>query len=557
MNKVYRVIWNHSLQCFVAASEFAKTKSKAASKVAAAIILSSVATTGFADENVIPKVVDSAMEETTTDSNTLPDLTEIAAIGAQVAAVMADNDLTLFDDTVVAETPVFTPGMGRAVGTNPVINIVVNGADAATASTGGWAISASERRTDGKGVIMAGLAAPIAMAIGSGANATGNGSVALGSFAATDTTAFGSVALGTYATTKGRAALAIGAGAYSNTASIALGGWSVATGLRANAIGVVSGAIGDDSTAIGTSSMASGLRSIALGSSPNTGSGADPVQDTTTNTNASGADSIALGTNAKASANNTLALGLNSSATLVNNLAVGANASATAANSVALGASSVANRANSVSIGGTGATRQLVNLSAGTTATDAANVSQLTPVIAALGGGSAFDNTTGAVTGPQYTLRQINATTGSSQSVSTPFSNVGDALTSLSGSLSNLSGSALRYVDSASKALIQLGGEDGTRITNLSTGELSASSTDAVNGSQLFATNNTVAANTATLVTHAADIAKNTANVSGLAGSLGGNAAVDVDGNFVAPSYSVQGQTLGTVGDALNALNGG
>ncbi|WP_431225855.1 hypothetical protein ACQ86O_27605 (plasmid) [Serratia sp. L9] len=105
---------------------------------------------------------------------------------------------------------------------------------------------------------------------------------------------------------------------------------------------------------------------------------------------------------------------------------------------------------------------------------------------------------------------------------------------------------------------VSLAGTDGARtLSGVNAGALAAGSTDAVNGSQLFATNNTVAANTATLVTHAADIAKNTANVSGLAGSLGGNAAVDVDGNFVAPSYSVQGQTLGTVGDALNALNGG
>ncbi|WP_431225856.1 YadA family autotransporter adhesin (plasmid) [Serratia sp. L9] len=105
---------------------------------------------------------------------------------------------------------------------------------------------------------------------------------------------------------------------------------------------------------------------------------------------------------------------------------------------------------------------------------------------------------------------------------------------------------------------VSLAGTDGARtLSGVKAGALAVGSTDAINGSQLFATNNNVAANTANIVTHTADIAKNTGNISGLAGSLGGGAAVDADGNFVAPSYSVQGQTVGTVGDALNALNGG
>ncbi|WP_230941652.1 YadA family autotransporter adhesin [Burkholderia cepacia] len=69
-------------------------------------------------------------------------------------------------------------------------------------------------------------------------------------------------------------------------------------------------------------------------------------------------------------------------------------------------------------------TRRLTNMSAGIAGTDAVNVSQLTPVVSALGGGASIDATTGAVRGPTYALEN-----GGTQTT------VGGALGALDGAL--------------------------------------------------------------------------------------------------------------------------
>ena len=169
--------------------------------------------------------------------------------------------------------------------------------------------------------------------------------------------------------------------------------------------------------------------------------------------------------------------GAPASAVGLDSVAVGPDAEAAAANSVAIGAGSVADRgpqasyaalgltapqssAGAVSFGSAGQERQLTNVAAGSAATDAVNLGQL-------------------------------------QGVSDRVDAIAD--------------SAVQY-DDPSAATLTLAGTNGTTLTNLTAGELSAGSTDAVNGGQLFATNTNVAANTAAI----ADLADNVAN-----GSLG------------------------------------
>ncbi|MGG6315534.1 ESPR-type extended signal peptide-containing protein [Stenotrophomonas geniculata] len=143
-------------------------------------------------------------------------------------------------------------------------------------------------------------------------------------------------------------------------------------------------------------------------------------------------------------------------------IAVGTNARATAANSIAVGAGSLADRANSVSIGAAGAERQVTNLAAGTAATDAVNVGQLQA------------SEQGAL---RYDLN-------------------GDG-----------------SVNYASATLGQAG--TATTLRNLGPGQVSATSSEAINGAQLFAANQAVA-------TH-----------------LGGGAAVNASGVLTAPTYSI------------------
>ncbi|WP_242912935.1 ESPR-type extended signal peptide-containing protein [Stenotrophomonas maltophilia] len=149
-------------------------------------------------------------------------------------------------------------------------------------------------------------------------------------------------------------------------------------------------------------------------------------------------------------------------ATGADSIAVGTNARATAANSIAVGAGSLADRANSVSIGAAGAERQVTNMAAGTAATDAVNLGQLQ---ASEQGALRYDlNGDGSVNYASATLGQ--------------------------------SGTA-------------------TTLRNLGPGQVSATSSEAINGAQLFAANQAVG-------TH-----------------LGGGAAVNASGVLTAPTYSI------------------
>ncbi|HGM7299960.1 TPA: ESPR-type extended signal peptide-containing protein [Stenotrophomonas maltophilia] len=149
-------------------------------------------------------------------------------------------------------------------------------------------------------------------------------------------------------------------------------------------------------------------------------------------------------------------------ATGADSIAVGTNARATAANSIAVGAGSLADRPNSVSIGAAGAERQVTNMAAGTAATDAVNLGQLQ---ASEQGALRYDlNGDGSVNYASATLGQ--------------------------------SGTA-------------------TTLRNLGPGQVSATSSEAINGAQLFAANQAVA-------TH-----------------LGGGAAVNASGVLTAPTYSI------------------
>ncbi|WP_447904831.1 ESPR-type extended signal peptide-containing protein [Stenotrophomonas geniculata] len=154
--------------------------------------------------------------------------------------------------------------------------------------------------------------------------------------------------------------------------------------------------------------------------------------------------------------------GIEALASGTDSIAVGTNARATAANSIAVGAGSLADRANSVSIGAAGAERQVTNMAAGTAATDAVNVGQLQA------------SEQGAL---RYDLN-------------------GDG-----------------SVNYASATLGQTG--TATTLRNLGPGQVSATSSEAINGAQLFAANQAVA-------TH-----------------LGGGAAVNASGVLTAPTYSI------------------
>lgn len=193
---------------------------------------------------------------------------------------------------------------------------------------------------------------------------------------------------------------------------------------------------------------------VAIGGNQITGLGANGAAAFASDINA-----IAFGNNARAEAGATgsIALGTNSSVTAANSVALGAGSVAgrgALANYTATGLAGAQNSAGEVSIGAPGAERQLTNVAAGTAATDAATVGQVDGVAA-----------------------QVTA----------------------------LADRAVQY-DGAARDRVTLAGAGGTVIGNVGAGTLSATSTEAVNGSQLFATNAQVAANT-TAITNLGNVA--------------------------------------------------
>ncbi|KAE9828632.1 adhesin, partial [Escherichia coli] len=211
-----------------------------------------------------------------------------------------------------------------------------------------------------------------------------------------------------------------------------------------------------------------------------------------------------LGNGSQSRGLNTIALGTASNATGDKSLALGSNSSANGINSVALGADSIADLDNTVSVGNSSLKRKIVNVKNGAIKSDsydAINGSQLyaisDSVAKRLGGGAAVDVDDGTVTAPTYNLKN-----GSKN-------NVGAAL-------AVLDENTLQWDQTKGKYSAAHGTSSPTAsvITDVADGTISASSKDAVNGSQLKATNDDVEANTANIATNTSNIATNTANIA-------------------------------------------
>jgi len=293
-------------------------------------------------------------------------------------------------------------------------------------------------------------------------SALGGNSVAVGPTATAIATS--DIAIGYNATT--------GLGANNSTGAIAIGGGATANGAYYNSTGanmaIGAGSVAGQSdastsqaTALGTQAQATTWATTAVG----------------TRSTASGVYASAIGAFSVATGFQANALGTRSTASGISAVALGSYANASADNSVALGTGSVADRTGTVSVGSATTQRQIVNVAAGTQATDAVNVTQLQNVTTLLGGGAKV-NADGTIQAPAYAIA------GSS------FGTVGDALTKVDTELTN----KVAY-DTTAKSHITLGGVGTTTpvtISNVAAGALSSTSTDAVNGSQLNATNQTV-----------------------------------------------------------------
>jgi trimeric autotransporter adhesin len=280
--------------------------------------------------------------------------------------------------------------------------------------------------------------------------------------------------------------------------AMAVGVGATALGDGSLAVGASSGAARNGATAVGSGAGALALNSTVVGAGATTSSFAENGVAIGYLAKVQNANALAIGTNVQTNAEDSIAAGSNvfiaTAATKA--IAFGSGASASAAGSVALGADSAADRANVVSVGSATAQRQIINVAAGTQNNDVVNISQLKGALATVGGGAAVA-ADGTVTKPTY---KIGGAT---------YNDVGAALSALAVTGEAASADSVQY-DSTSHDAVTLG-NSGTpvRVTNVSPARLSADSLDAVNGSQLFATNAAVTQNTS-------DIAANTGSITNL-----------------------------------------
>ncbi|MBH9709601.1 hypothetical protein JAO09_33330, partial [Burkholderia contaminans] len=387
-----------------------------------------------------------------------------------------------------------------------------------------------------------------------------------------------SVAIGSNASTRP-------GGQSASSGAVAVGNRAAATG-DGVALGANTAATGEvGAVALGAGANASGRSSIALGfEAQGTGWGAYALGR---KAGATAEAALAIGDSAKASRKNATAIGINAAAAAEGAVAIGQDAAARATDSLALGSYSEADRNQTVSVGTAGFERQIVNVGRGTQATDAVNIAQLKDVTATLGGDATVD-ANGNIKKPAYTIG------------SKTYDNVGDALKAASASGGG-SENAVEY-DSTAKNSVTLGGTDAAavKLTNVRAGTLSSNSTDAVNGAQLFATNNRVtkveqSLNDSGLIDPSTgeslavvyrDATKSTVALGGTGGTtvtnvkagkvtstskdavnggqlydvsssvasaLGGETTVNTDGTLSKPTYKVGDKTYNNVGDALQA----
>lgn len=301
----------------------------------------------------------------------------------------------------------------------------------------------------------------------------------------------------------------------SGASSTALGGYSLAESIGSVALGAGAHTTSTAkySMAVGTNAVASNLYAIALG----------------TNANASGKNSIALGRDTVSSAERSLTVGLGANAASLDSMAFGYNTSVTsdAANGIAFGSGAVTSAKNSVAIGSNSTATEENVVSVGSDA--------LKRKIVNVGNGAISESSTDAVNGSQLFATNANVTqnttdiaanTDSINQNTTDIATNTTNINSLSDSVTTLTDDALLW-DAASGAFSAKHNGSDSKLTNLAAGTLAADSTDAVNGSQLFATNENVsqnttdiAANTTSINQNTTDIATNTTSINNLSNSV-------------------------------------
>ena len=311
-----------------------------------------------------------------------------------------------------------------------------------------------------------------------GASSSGKQSIAMGYVAnAKDS----GIAIGNYAVSDSGGGTAIGKSVISRSGGVVVGQSSNAIGINSVAYGNTVKANGDTSTAMGYSTTADGQNAVAVGYS-NTASGRNSVSIGSTN-QAKNEGSIAVGRGNNATNNNTVVIGRDSNASGNLSVAMGASANSKGTNDTAIGNDVTADGDNSVAIGRSAATKNSSSLAIGTYGTK------------------------GTLATGSYSIAMGRDVTASAESAiaigKDAVSNKKDAVALGSGSDTSSAATVQSSTTigsktySWSKGVLPATDSDGRQVSvgksgferqikNVAAGEISANSTDAINGAQLY-----------------------------------------------------------------------
>ena len=445
MNKVFKVIWNHATQTWTAVSELGHAKGKTKSKKIVKLTALAGAVMG---------VVGTAQAVINTDASTIT--ISSANPNNIVGTNQGKNNINIGTgaNTYRTEPNNVVSHDAIAIGTN-----ATGTGDAAVAI--GWGASATKQN----GVVIGNNATGIgqnAITIGEKAVSGKDLDVAIGKKA--EATGGESLAFGSESKASGQATVAVGKEAKSSGASaVSMGYQANASHNNAVAVGKASAASGENAVAVGLRATATGTRAIATGAG----------------SSATGEQSLAVGFTANAIADNSIAQGNNAVANKESDIAIGTN-------SVANGSEGVCNKGEKTNPslpggGATGCDGSAVALGKG------ANATGTNAVAVGVGAKASKKNTTALGSGANSTIENavaLGSNSTTSAFVPTNSATVGNhTYGGFAGATSNLSNGAVVSVGKA--------GEE-RQIQNVAAGRISATSTDAINGSQLYAVANRV-----------------------------------------------------------------
>ena len=331
MNKIFKVVWSKTKECYVVVSEVAKNNG-GKKKVLATVFAALVAT-----GSMVPDYVDAANN---TSGGGVSTADASIAIGSGWGnSAYANNNFSIAIGDQTHANGKAAIALGRQAKTDGEEASIAIGNETEATAKDSTAVG-SGSKSSGEYAAALGFqtkaTANYATAIGSGARGYAEDSQAIGREAETSAGATRAIAIGTLSKSSGNYATSLGSSAEATAErAIAVGYKSKAEAERAISVGNLANATKNDSIAVGNNSAASGLNASAVGkNSKASGQSAAAFGDTAqaTNTNAT-----AVGNQANASNTNTTAIGNQTVASGGNATAVGHLSQATADGATAIG----------------------------------------------------------------------------------------------------------------------------------------------------------------------------------------------------------------------------